>query len=234
MFASISDNKLDTTESEGDLHGKAQHKQEEEVHLVAIENAINETGTLDHTLVHGVFVGPPRSGKDSLMKHLLGELTPSISPSTGTVETVIHVKVEESCTYAATIGQSNWTRLAYDEEALHLMKTALSNKSYQYEGESTDIQVVDPPLAVKENIPDAIGSAQKSTTQTNNALDSQLEIDPQPIAFYDETFLQVKKVDQTHRKSKHKTPNEIFKEAIKKKDLEGLKGTNEFMVTLSH
>ena len=116
LLTAISDDKVDTIQSEVDLHEEVQLTQEE-------ENAITETGTLDHTLVHGVFVGPPRSGKDSIMKRLLGQPASKISPSTGAVETAIHVKVEESCTYAATIGQSNWTRLEYDEEALHLMKT---------------------------------------------------------------------------------------------------------------
>ena len=162
---------------------EVQHnKQEEEAHLTAIENAIKETGTLDHTLLHGVFVGPPRSGKDSLMKRLLGEVAPNISPSTGVVETAIHVKVEESCTYAAIIGQSNWTRLAYDEEALHLMKTASSKHSTncQFEGENSDtsIQVVDPPTAMDDSTPDAIDNAHKQTTQTDSASDRQPEMDP--------------------------------------------------------
>ena len=198
---------------EVDLHEEVQLTQEEEAHLIAIENAITETGTLDHTLVHGVFVGPPRSGKDSIMKRLLGQAAPKISPSTGAVETAIHVKVEESCTYAATIGQSNWTRLEYDEEALHLMKTTSNNNSSAtcpIEGEEyagTGIQVADPLSAMKD-----------STTDNFN------------------TSFQIDNIEQTHRKSKHKSPIEIFKEAIKNKGLEGLRKqlTNSWSLYLTN
>ena len=221
LFASNNDDK-----SISELHEEAQREEEEEAHLIAIENAIKETGTLDHTLVHGVFVGPPRSGKDSLMKRLLGEIVPRISPSTGAVEAAIHVKVEESYTYAATIGQSNWTRLAYDEEALHLMKTASSSNSStncQFEGESTDSPVVEPPTAVEDNT--SIGNAHKRTMhmQTDRTSDSSPEIDPRPVGFHDEKILQITKSDQSYRKSECKTPMEIFKEAIKKKGLEGFR-----------
>ena len=212
----------------------------EEAHLTAIENAIKETGTLDHTLLHGVFVGPPRSGKDSLMKRLLGEVAPNISPSTGVVETAIHVKVEESCTCAAVVGQSNWTRLAYDEEALHLMKTA-SNKrstSCQFEGEISDtsIQVVNPPTTMDDSTPDAIDNAHKQTTQTDRASDRQPEMDPKPVAFHDKKLFRIAKVDQMHGRSKRKSPMEIFKEAIKKKGLEGLRKqlTNSWSLYLTN
>jgi ankyrin repeat protein/GTPase SAR1 family protein len=227
--ANIGDDKFDAIESEVDLHEEVQLTQEEETHLIAIENAIIETGTLDHTLLHGVFVGPPRSGKDSVMKRLLGEIAPNTSPSTGAVETAIHVKVEESCTYAATIGNSKWTRLEYDEEALHLMKTTSSNNSTSYaisiQGEeSTDTQIPDPPSAVKDSTLDSFNNAQQRTIhmQTDNSSEIQPESDPQPVAFQDDTSFQVDKIERTHRKSKHKAPIDIFKEAIKKKGLEGL------------
>ena len=230
LFAAISDNKFDAIESDLDLHKEVQFTQEEEAHLIAIENAITETGTLDHTLVHGVFVGPPRSGKDSIMKRLLGEVVPNTSPSTGAVETAIHVKVEESCTYAATIGQSNWTRLEYDEEALHLMKTASKNTnssaSYPIEEEEfTDTQIADPPPAVKNTTPDVFHKQKRTmhSMQTEITSEIQPEIDPQPVAFQDETSFQMNRIEQMHRKRKHKTPIEIFKEAIKKKGLEGIR-----------
>jgi GTPase SAR1 family protein len=237
LIALFVDDKVDA------LHEEVQLTPEEEAHLTAIENAIRETGTLDHTLLHGVFVGPPRSGKDSLMKRLLGEVAPNTSPSTGAVETAIHVKVEESCTYAATIGLSNWTRLEYDEEALHLMKTASdsnsSSTSYQNDGEeSNNTQIADPPSAVKESTSDAFDNPQKKTmhVQTDSTSEIQPEIDPQPVAFLDETSFQMNKFEQTHQKSKHKTPIEIFKEAIKKKGLEGLRKhlTNSWSLYLTN
>ena len=240
LLAAVSDDKVDTIESEVNLHEKVQLTQEKEAHLIAIENAITETGTLDHTLVHGVFVGPPRSGKDSIMKRLLGQPASKISPSTGAVETAIHVKVEESCTYAATIGQSKWTRLEYDEEALHLMKTISNNNSSAnftiIDGDDT--QIADPPSAAKESISDNIDNPHKRTDSVHLQLEStsksQSDIDSQPVAFQDETSIQLNKIERTHRKSKYKTPIEIFKEAIKKKGLEGLRKllTNSWSLTL--
>ena len=55
---------------------------------------------LDHTIVHGVFVGPARSGKNSLMERLLGRMPSSVSPSTGVAESVVQVKVIQKSTRA--------------------------------------------------------------------------------------------------------------------------------------
>ena len=266
-FVGAGDDKVDAKENEGDLHEEEVHEeewlahkveewltfeeehlaqeeevqltQEEETHLIAIENAITETGMLDHTLVHGVFVGPPRSGKDSIMKHLLGQAASKISPSTGpgAAETAIHVKVEESCTFAATVGQSNWTRLEYDEEALHLLKTTSNNSSVTcpIEGkESTDTQIADPPSAVRESSSD---NSQKTSLhnimQTESTLEIQPEIDSQPE---NKVPVQMNKIEQIHQKIKHKTPIEIFKEAIKKKGLEGIQKqlTNSWSLYLTN
>ena len=58
----------------------------EQKHLAAVQQAIDEQGTLTHTTIHGVIVGIARSGKDSLMKRLLGETPSDKSPSTGVAE----------------------------------------------------------------------------------------------------------------------------------------------------
>ena len=55
---------------------------EEERHIKAVQNAMESKGILDHTIIHGVFVGLARSGKDSLMKRLLRKELSSVSPST--------------------------------------------------------------------------------------------------------------------------------------------------------
>ena len=51
---------------------------EEEKHIAAVQKAMEERGMLDHTIVHGVFVGPARSGKNSLMERLLGRMPSSV------------------------------------------------------------------------------------------------------------------------------------------------------------
>ena len=95
---------------------------EEEKHIAAVQKAMEERGMLDHTIVHGVFVGPARSGKNSLMERLLGRMPSSVSPSTGVAESVVQVKViQKSETFAANVIESIWSIMDYDDEAIKLM-----------------------------------------------------------------------------------------------------------------
>ena len=90
---------------------------------------MKDKGILDHTIVHGVFVGLARSGKDSLMKRLLGKKLSSTSPSTGVAETTVQVKVlQKSTTTAANIEESCWTEMDYDDEAIKLMSISTHSK----------------------------------------------------------------------------------------------------------
>ena len=86
---------------------------------------------LDHTVVQGVFVGLARSGKDSLMKRLLGKRLSSVSLSTGVAESTIQVKVmQKSKTTAAKIEGSCWTEMDYDDEAVKLMSISIDSDQY--------------------------------------------------------------------------------------------------------
>ena len=95
---------------------------EEEKHIAAVQKAMEEKGMLDHTIVHGVFVGPARSGKNSLMERLLSRMPSSESPSTGVAESVVQVKViQKSTTFAANVKELIWSVMDYDDEAIKLM-----------------------------------------------------------------------------------------------------------------
>ena len=97
---------------------------------------------LDHTIVHGVFVGPARSGKNSLMERLLGRMPSSVSPSTGVAESVVQVKViQKSTTVAANVEESIWSVMDYDDEAIKLM---LINSDSQNKVEIPILQPEDP------------------------------------------------------------------------------------------
>ena len=90
----------------------------------AMESSIRNKGTIDHTVAHGVIVGPGRSGKNTLMSRLTGKGPPDpkdASSSTGVAEKVVKVEVRNTCTVAATACNLKWQRLEYDEEALELM-----------------------------------------------------------------------------------------------------------------
>ena len=98
-------------------------------YLDAVRLAIKLKGMLEHTLVHGVFVGPAGSGKSSLMSRLVGEMPSSTSPSTGVANKVVQVEastveVRKSSSFAARGCPSSncaWLKLLYHEEAISFM-----------------------------------------------------------------------------------------------------------------
>ena len=116
-----------------DLRLNREYMLEVDINFIAImEESMAKKGTIDHTIAHGVFVGPGRSGKNSLMNRLIGEGPPdpdTISPSTGVLETVVKVDVKKLCTVATAVNNLVWKRLDYDEEALELMMTTSKNHS---------------------------------------------------------------------------------------------------------
>ena len=99
--------------------------------IYTMEETIRNKGTIDHTIAHGIIVGPGRSGKNTLMNRLMG-IRPdpdSTSPSTGVMETVVKVEVKRMCTVATAVSNLKWQRLEYDEEALELIMTTTKNYS---------------------------------------------------------------------------------------------------------
>ena len=77
-----------------------------------------------------VFVGPPRSGKSSLMKRIVGERPTPSSPSTGVADKVVQVEIVRSSTAAASVSGSTWVKLSHDEEtAMVVMETSQSHSS---------------------------------------------------------------------------------------------------------
>ena len=84
-----------------------------ERHLATLDQAIQQKEMLNKTIMQCVFMGIPRSGKTSLMKRIVGEHLPCISPSTGVADKAVQVLVRPS---AACVG-STWTKLNDNEEA---------------------------------------------------------------------------------------------------------------------
>ena len=99
--------------------------------ISVMEESIRNKGTIDHTIAHGIIVGPGRSGKNTLMSRLMG-IRPdpgTISPSTGVLETVVKVEVKKMCTVATAVSNLKWQRLEYEEEALELIMTTTRDYS---------------------------------------------------------------------------------------------------------
>ena len=106
---------------------------DEEKHIRATLEAMEKQGELRHSTIHGVFIGPARSGKNSLMERLLGKMPSSKSPSTGVAEAVVQVQVQKSCTMVANVEGSVWSRIDYDDEAIRLMVLHSDHDKVQFE-----------------------------------------------------------------------------------------------------
>ena len=101
----------------------------EEKFVLMMNRVVKQKGVINHTTVHGIIIGPGRSGKDSLMHRLMGEGPPdsnTISSSTGVLEKIIKVEIKKLCTVAAAVDDLVWKRLDYDEEAIELMMTTVN------------------------------------------------------------------------------------------------------------
>ena len=189
--------------------------------LAAIEMAIKDGGIINSVLLHGVFLGPPRSGKDSLMKRLIGEMPSDRSPSTGAAENVLYVKMEKSTTFPATIEDSKWTRLMYNEEALQIMK-AVSSKNVNITQKDSSTDITQHDCETDLSIADEITSKSEHIKTTHEIEFLKKNSNLSQLASMSRS-LEPTTVQEIISQSKHKTPMEIFKEAIRNKDIEGLK-----------
>ena len=132
---------------------------------------MEERGMLDHTIVHGVFVGPARSGKNSLMERLLGRMPSSVSPSTGVAESVVQVKViQKSATFAANVEESIWSEMDEDDEAIKLM---LINSESQNKVQIPILQVEETVDSETRYSETTISNTDSDFNQNELAIDSE-------------------------------------------------------------
>ena len=175
---------------------------------------------LDHTIVHGVFVGPARSGKNSLMERLLGRMPSSLSPSTGVAESVVQVEViQKSVTFAANVEELIWSVMDYDDEAIKLM---LINSESQNRVEIPMLHTEDPVriLNSEASSPDALNTDLGNSEDTL-AIDSKSEdewCEAQPNFPKNSTVVQ----PPSSQADSYVSPVQIFKKAMKKKGYDAL------------
>ena len=94
----------------------------------SMEDLVRRQKKIDYTVIHGVIVGPGRSGKNSLMDRLMGKCCPKALRSTGVAENVVKVVIKRSCAMAGAETNLEWRRLEYCDEALELMMiTVITN-----------------------------------------------------------------------------------------------------------
>jgi GTPase SAR1 family protein len=173
------------------LHVNKEYESEVDKNFVrSMEDLVRREEKIGHTVVHGVIVGPGRSGKNSLMDRLMGKGPPdseAISPSTGVLESVIKVEVKKFCTMDATTTNLKWTKLEYDQEALELMMitiithmASLAEEERKLEPVPDLITQLDKPV----NIPSAFifvesesESKSENDGESRNKTESKIKID---------------------------------------------------------
>ena len=98
---------------------------EKEEFIKDVEEDITNKKTIDRKLAHSIFVGPPGSGKSSLMKTLLRKPRKSFSGSTGFSESVvvIDIDVDSSFHAAAVIDPHTWKEVEFDASLVRQIQT---------------------------------------------------------------------------------------------------------------
>ena len=191
---------------------------EEAKHLAVIEQAINRKGKLKHSSVHGVFVGPARSGKDTLLKRLLGEKEKlhEKSPSTGVAEKVVQVSVKSrsSDTFAATADNKVWTRLsALDDEAIEMMMHLASKQESVSVVEDSKTNRVDHSSSVTEMEPTVhVGSPNVANSGKNIRINQTTDTD----LTVEGATAKVPELDN------YKAALDVFQDALQSQDMQTL------------
>ena len=128
-----------------DLCLNKEYMPEVDQHFIAImEDSVKKKGEVNHTVVHGVFVGPGRSGKNSVMYRLLGNPPlphNSHSPSTGVMENVFKAEVKKMCSVTTAVKNLIWRELSFDQESLELMMTTA--RTYSCQNQRTILSLCD-------------------------------------------------------------------------------------------
>ena len=210
-----------------DLRLNREYMAEVDDNFIAImEESVRRKGTIDHTAVHGVIVGPGRSGKNSLMNRLMGEGPPdpdNISPSTGVLENIVKVEVKKLCTVAAAVNNLIWKRLDYDEEALELiMTTAKSHTTSENDNVASNV------FNSHERVSSAVIEVQStdaSATPSSASTSNILKLDKGSVVHMqsDNSDLKGKSVAHSLDDLAHDRPLDIFKRAVKLRRMDALR-----------
>ena len=179
-------------------------------HIRATLQAMEKQGVLNHSFVHGVFIGPARSGKNSLIERLLGKMPSSKSPSTGVAEAVVQVQVQKSYTVATSTEGSIWSRIDYDDEAIRLMVLHSDQETIQIEPQNVVISA--EPHAGINPIKDNVSSMNISIP---NTIPDSYEPD---LRIAVSTHMNNKQ----HLPTSYVSPHDILKTAIESKGLQAL------------
>ena len=117
------------------IYGSIINMAEEEMHHLSVyDHVMREKGKLDLCLVQCVLSGPPRVGKSTFLRRIIGKLSAALyasqsyTQSTGVAEKVIQVSIKNASFVLAVAPKSgiNWKVVALSEEAAILLRAILS------------------------------------------------------------------------------------------------------------
>ena len=179
---------------------------------------MEETGTLEHTIVQGVFVGPARSGKNCLMERLLRRIPSRISPSTGVADSAVKVtckaKGNSVISVVAHIDGSLWTIMDDDDQAIEFMMTL--------DKEEVHVPVLNGEFNVPHESP-VLSQNHFVEKSTFNSSDSEgdiaEELQQTSSSFSQPEVQSSSSVQAILAQNTFASPKDIFSKAVKRKGL---------------
>ena len=207
-----------------DLHLNSEYMSEVDNNFIGVmEESMRRKGTVDHTIAHGVIVGPGRSGKNTLMNRLMGEGPPdpdSKSSSTGVLENVVKVEVKKLSTVAASVNNLRWQRLKYDEEALELMMTTAKDYSVPSDESKPKYIVVKQPSESIGDVASSLSDLNSNASETTKLISEISKNTGYDSMSRDEKATKDSKVVVY---SPDVAPVKIFKKALKLRHMDALR-----------
>ena len=117
-----------------------------EIKMNACRQAIKDKGSIDQTIMQGIFFGLPRSGKTSSKKRLVGKTPSRQQASTGVAEKVSRVEIEQ--TTIQSVSKYSWNEVSELNDETALVVDDIIN--YQPETTITDVSTTSDIIEHKE------------------------------------------------------------------------------------
>ena len=135
------------------LAGEEKYKADSQQFMKAVEDAIAKSGKINRRLAHSIVIGPPGSGKSSLIDRLLKRSRRMIAKSTGVCNSVIIVDIDEinpSSFHAATgLDTETWKEVDYEVSIVNQLGEKSSEKPTSTE-HAERVQLKDQLTPVKK------------------------------------------------------------------------------------
>ena len=112
----------------------------------ACRQAIKDKGTIDQTIMQGIFFGLPRSGKTSSKKRLVGKTPSRQEASTGVAEKVSRVEIEQ--TTVQSVSKYSWNEVSELNDETALVVDDIVNN--QPKTTTTDVSTTSDTIEQKE------------------------------------------------------------------------------------